>query len=344
MNEVRKVNWFILATILFVLVMSVPMSYVKSVTVNVFLAAFIYLLPLLVYYIIWGRKEDCIMLKKVKIGVVLKCALLYLCVLPVMTLLNAISMLYSSNEAADVLTSMTGSSTPFFMSLLVTAIIPPICEELTYRGVIYGTYRKVNPLGAIVMTGVLFGLMHGNLNQFTYAAVLGMFFCMVVEATDSVVTSIIIHTLINGFSVCLYYALDYLAQWVVSIYEEAVEAGDTMTMQLIAGAWGDPTEVDSVGDLVAVSETLTSSQHLAQIASCVIPAIIGGVLAFLLYRNIAKSCGRWERIVSIFSKKNRELVPEYHTLWTAGLVIACAALVVEMVAYTFLDKLVLLLS
>lgn len=344
MQEVRKVNWFILATVLFVLAMSVPMSFVKNVTVNVFLAAFVYLLPLLIYYLIWGRKENCIMIGKVKVGVVLKCVLLYVCILPIMTLLNAISMLYSSNEAVDMLTSMTGNSTPFAVTLFVTAIVPPICEELTYRGVIYGTYRKVNPLGAIVMTGVVFGLMHGNLNQFTYAAALGMFFCLVVEATDSVVTTMIIHALVNGFSVCLYYLLDYMAQWVGRIYEEALEAGDTMTIGLLNGMWGDPNELNSVGDLMAASETMTSGQHLAQIVSCILPAVIGGLLAFLLYRNIARSCGRWERIVSIFSRKNRELVPEYHTLWTAGLVIACAALVVEMVAYMFMDKLILLLS
>ena len=47
------------------------------------------------------------------------------------------------------------------------------------------------------MSGLIFGLMHLNFNQFSYGFVLGVIFAAVVEASGSIYASMAIHFLIN---------------------------------------------------------------------------------------------------------------------------------------------------
>ena len=53
------------------------------------------------------------------------------------------------------------------------------------------------------MSGIFFGLMHMNFNQMAYAVVIGLIFGFVVEATGSIIPTMIMHFLINGFSVVI---------------------------------------------------------------------------------------------------------------------------------------------
>ena len=50
---------------------------------------------------------------------------------------------------------------------------------------------------------MVFGVMHRNLNQFFYAAVLGVVFCILVEITGSIYASMAAHFAINGWNVLL---------------------------------------------------------------------------------------------------------------------------------------------
>ena len=100
---------------------------------------------------------------------------------------------------------MTGYSYLTAMGLM--ALTPAIVEELAYRGVILGNYRRTDTLGGILMSGFLFGLMHMNFNQMAYAVILGIIFGIVVEASGSIIATMEMHFLINGLSVSLSYLL-----------------------------------------------------------------------------------------------------------------------------------------
>lgn len=332
MNEVRKVNVFVLITILFVTAASIPVSYIHSTKVLLLISPILYALPFIVYHVMYGRHAVSLRIRPVRVGIVLKSCVLYFCLMPVLTLLNTISMLYAKNEAASLLSNMV-DDTPLWYTLIVVSILPAVFEEFVYRGILYRTYSRVNPLGAIFMVGLIFGLLHGNLNQFTYAVVLGSFFCLVVEATDSLATTMILHALVNAVPSCLVYILERVLAYVNSLYEEATAAGDTMTLELLDSLVGgqDMTSFDAIFD---ASQTLSTSTIASEIVATFIPAVIGGTLAFLLFRNIAKSCGRWDYIVSIFKGKGSELVPEYHRIWTPSLIAAAVVMVVEIVMYT----------
>ena len=96
------------------------------------------------------------------------------------------------NPVADSVMSM-----PHWATLVFVCIIPPILEELFFRGLLC---RKLTVLGeayAIILPSAFFALAHGNFFQVFYAFVLGCFFSLVYIRTGKLVYTIILHMLIN---------------------------------------------------------------------------------------------------------------------------------------------------
>lgn len=125
-------------------------------------------------------------------------------VFPLITLCNAISMLFVDNVVVDLDASL--NKIPFWLAFFLVAVYGPLCEEIAFRGVIYGGLRRSgNVPVAIVLQGLLFGLVHLNLNQFSYAFVIGCLMAILVEATGTIESSYFMHMCINGFTVCITY-------------------------------------------------------------------------------------------------------------------------------------------
>lgn len=123
---------------------------------------------------------------------------------PLITLANAISMIFTKNEVVSYSDQVLAM--PFWMAFLAIAVLGPLCEELVFRGIFLGALKRSgNVRGAIIVQALLFGLCHMNLNQFCYAFVIGILMGLLVESTGSVLTSFVMHMCINGSSVVLMY-------------------------------------------------------------------------------------------------------------------------------------------
>lgn len=83
---------------------------------------------------------------------------------------------------------------------IVIAIIPPIVEELLFRGMILHSLRRFGDGFAIVGSAMLFGLYHANFVQIVFAFIAGLVMALVVVRTGSLWTSIIIHFMNNSIS------------------------------------------------------------------------------------------------------------------------------------------------
>lgn len=92
-------------------------------------------------------------------------------------------------------------TSPFWLQLLGMGIFGPIIEEITFRGLIYRSLKKsMGYIPAVVIQGLLFGILHGNLQQFIYASVLGFIFGFICEWSDSIKPAIFAHIGFNSFS------------------------------------------------------------------------------------------------------------------------------------------------
>lgn len=121
-----------------------------------------------------------------------------ICSFPIISFLNILSMLFVENAVANTVSNIY----PYGLkiSLLVMAVLPAIGEELLVRGVIYRSYRQKSPIIAWILSSVIFGMLHMNFNQMPYAIYLGILMVVMVEASDSILTSMCMHFFVNGIS------------------------------------------------------------------------------------------------------------------------------------------------
>jgi membrane protease YdiL (CAAX protease family) len=101
----------------------------------------------------------------------------------------------------DEMTSMFGHW-PLWLGVLIIGFGPGIGEELFCRGFLgrglVGTHGVI--LG-VLLTSVLFGIMHGVPRQVIYASVMGVFLHTVYLTTRSLLMPMLVHTLNNSFGV-----------------------------------------------------------------------------------------------------------------------------------------------
>ena len=82
--------------------------------------------------------------------------------------------------------------------LFVSAVLcAPIIEEFAFRKLIVDRTIRYGQGVAVIVSGLMFGLFHGNLNQFVYAFALGMFLAFLYCKTGKLKVTIGIHMIVN---------------------------------------------------------------------------------------------------------------------------------------------------
>ncbi|MEM9827177.1 MAG: ABC transporter permease subunit/CPBP intramembrane protease [Planctomycetota bacterium] len=96
------------------------------------------------------------------------------------------------------------ASAPWWTVVFLMAVIPAICEELAFRGFIFGgLVRGQGRFRAVLISAALFGISHGILQQSISASVMGLLLGWVTLRTGSVLPCMLIHVTSNALSVSL---------------------------------------------------------------------------------------------------------------------------------------------
>ena len=105
---------------------------------------------------------------------------------------------------------------PAWQLLLYIAVLPAICEELAFRGILLsGLRRKFRPAVLIVGVGVIFGLFHVTLYRIAPTAALGMILTAIALMTGSILPGMLLHAGNNAIGVLggSYVSLEALQWW-----------------------------------------------------------------------------------------------------------------------------------
>lgn len=95
----------------------------------------------------------------------------------------------------------TITSIPFFVSFIIVAVMPAICEEVLHRGFILFTFRQVKSKWIVVLImGLIFGLFHLHPMRFASTGILGMALAYIMIETKNMLLPILFHFINNGFS------------------------------------------------------------------------------------------------------------------------------------------------
>lgn len=228
MREMRRhemVNWIFLITVLFYIGASMTLSGWLARTDNLVLrlglSQLILAIPTMGYLCLNGTSiRESIRLKKLKVTRILLLILLAELLLPLVVFVNSLSLLFTTDAATAGMQELR--EVPFFAGLLMSAVLPAVLEEAIYRGVFYHEYRQVSLWRGILLSSLLFALMHLNLNQFCYAFVMALIFAVVIEVTDSILSAMILHFWINASSALSIYLQQAAEQLYGSEVTEAV--------------------------------------------------------------------------------------------------------------------------
>lgn len=88
------------------------------------------------------------------------------------------------------------SNKPYFTLLVV--VLGPIYEELIFRGILIDILRKYMNINLVlILTSLLFGMLHQNIIQISYAFVGGLIYGLIYVYTDNLIYSIIAHSIDN---------------------------------------------------------------------------------------------------------------------------------------------------
>lgn len=159
-----------------------------------------FLVPAIIFIVVTrSNPKELLKVNKISIkqfGIIVGIA--FLCQ-PIMTACSGISAMFFENNISSFVSSIVKS--PVLVLIFLMAIMPAITEEITIRGIVLSGYEKVSDIKAAIITGIMFGIFHLDLQQFLYAAVLGVILGYVVRVTNSILSSMTIHFLINATSV-----------------------------------------------------------------------------------------------------------------------------------------------
>lgn len=176
---------------------------IDDIRIKLFLShTIIFIIPAIIYIIITKQSfKDVLKLNKLHLKDALLLILLAFVCQPIMMFFSLLSQFFFENEIGNFVGTIV--ETPYVVLLLLIAVLPAITEEVTIRGVILSEYENINTYFACAVTGLLFGIMHLDPQQFLYATVLGFVLALVVRLTNSIFSSAIIHFFINGTSITL---------------------------------------------------------------------------------------------------------------------------------------------
>ncbi len=114
---------------------------------------------------------------------------------------------YTAPESA--LPSAAGAG--FFGVLLVVAVLPALCEETIFRGIILDGVKDIGTVAACLLGGLLFSIFHQSPTQTIYQFICGAAFTLLAIRADSIWPAILIH-FVNNAVIIFDYKFDFLSK------------------------------------------------------------------------------------------------------------------------------------
>ncbi len=95
--------------------------------------------------------------------------------------------------------------TNYMISLISLAVIPAVCEELIFRGVIVNSLKHKGHLFAIIFSSIMFSLFHFSPSQLIYPICFGLILAIVYLRTNNILFPILLHFINNALTLSIQY-------------------------------------------------------------------------------------------------------------------------------------------
>ena len=154
---------------------------------------------IIIIIFVWGQGLPSIGLVPSKMVKGLKRGLFWSAGFGIITFFTFIALLIVDiNPLALIYTRLPAQSREIVLFFLVAGIIGPVAEEILFRGIIYGFFRRWGVLAALILSSVIFVLAHLTLSGIPVPQIIGgIIFAIAYEREGSLIVPITIHILGN---------------------------------------------------------------------------------------------------------------------------------------------------
>lgn len=107
-------------------------------------------------------------------------------------------LLFNLNSVIYFTNKFDGNNLPILVQIISSGILGPILEELIFRGIVYNKLKEFNkPMRAIILTSVIFGIIHFDIINAIYAFGVSFILIYLYEKYKTLKAPIIMHISLN---------------------------------------------------------------------------------------------------------------------------------------------------
>lgn len=194
-------------------------------------------IAILAYFKKWDVKH-LFRLNKIKLDNMVLSAVIMLFAIPVTAFINAIVIfiLFFLGKVHAQPMFPSENLLQLIVTLFVVAVTPAVVEELLCRGVILRGYEKWGIRASLLMSSLLFALLHRDIQSLVGTFLLGLLIAYIVYRTNSIFAGMIAHFTNNGFIVVMTFLSTMLTKRLenrISIPEKTVKVPDLSNLSSI---------------------------------------------------------------------------------------------------------------
>ena len=186
------------------------------------------------------------------------------------TIITTIIGIFKQDAVSNVMFDIVSDIHPL-ANFLIIVIAAPILEELLFRKWIIDRTARFGEGISVVVSGIMFGLFHGNLGQTMYATAIGMLFAYIYVKTRNIRYSIILHMCLN-----------FLGGFLSSLL---LRASGYMEMLQLANGNISPRQI-----MALFMDHWLGLVLLFLYAFCLLGFVIAGVVLFIVNRHKFTFC------------------------------------------------------
>lgn len=168
----------------------------------------------------------------------------------------------------------------FMLVLISTVFIPALMEEFVCRGLILGHLKKYGDGFAVIISSLLFGVMHGNFEQTPFAFLVGLVLGYITIKSKTIWIAVFVH----GFNNLISVVMSYLPKNLIGygnlgylIYIVLVLLGGIIALLMLSGKDDDLYKFEMVDSKISGGKKvlcfLTAAPILVYFIICLIDSV-----------------------------------------------------------------------
>ena len=182
-------------------------NFSKSCVGNLILSSTLYITMFLVYRYFTKGKENKILTKPTASKTITYICLAVISFFALYPIVNSFDFLLSNFGFKLNEPSFKLNLGNYFLCLVPMVILPAVCEELLFRGLIFKGLKQHGKNVAIFITSLTFALYHMSLQQTIYPLLFGLVLTIVMFKENNILYCILMH-LVNNFIALTFMFLD----------------------------------------------------------------------------------------------------------------------------------------